>query len=150
MFSTGSEHSRQGVFVVKDSVNVSLSKFLEIAKDREASFATVVGVAKSHTRLSDWTATRSLSAFLTRCSDCTVDHMLCWVVSDSLGPHGVEYVDRHFLLQGSSPPRDQTCISVSPALQTYSLPLRHRGSPDRTLRSAVKEIAPSPVSRDVK
>ena len=38
---------------------------------------------------------------------------------------------------------------VSPALQACSLPLRHQGCPDWTLRSGVKEIAPSPLSRDV-
>ena len=51
MFSTRSEHSRQGVFVVKDSVNMSLSKFLEVANDREAWFAIVIGVAESTGRL---------------------------------------------------------------------------------------------------
>ena len=35
------------------SVDMSLSKFQEIVKDREAWYATVHGVAKSWTRLSD-------------------------------------------------------------------------------------------------
>ena len=40
-----------------DSVDVSLSKFQEIVKDREAWHAAVHGVAKSWTRLSDRTMT---------------------------------------------------------------------------------------------
>ena len=39
----------------KDSMNVSVSKLWEIVKDREAWDSVVHGVAKSWTRLSDWT-----------------------------------------------------------------------------------------------
>ena len=38
---------------ITDSVDMSLSKLQEIVKDREAWSATVQGVAKSQTRLSD-------------------------------------------------------------------------------------------------
>ena len=40
-----------------DSIDMSLSKLQEIVKDREAWYAAIHGVAKSWTRLSDWTAT---------------------------------------------------------------------------------------------
>ena len=43
-----------------DSMDMSLNKLKQIAKDREAWHATVHGVAKSRTRLSDWTTTPSL------------------------------------------------------------------------------------------
>ena len=42
---------------ISNSMNMSLSKLREIAKDRETWHAAVHGVAKSWTRLSNWTAT---------------------------------------------------------------------------------------------
>ena len=42
---------------ITDSMNMNLSKFLEIVKDREAWHAAVHGVTKSQIRLSNWTHT---------------------------------------------------------------------------------------------
>ena len=40
---------------ITDSMNVHLSELWELAMDREAWRAVIHGVAKSRTRLSDWT-----------------------------------------------------------------------------------------------
>ena len=40
---------------ITDSVDMNLSKLREMVMDREAWCAVIHGVAKSQTRLSDWT-----------------------------------------------------------------------------------------------
>ena len=49
---------------ITDSVDMALSKFWEILKDREAWCAAVRGVTKSRTWLSNWITTRNLTNFL--------------------------------------------------------------------------------------
>ena len=46
-----------------DSMDMSLSKLQNIVKDREAWRATVHGVTKSRTQLSDWTVIFSYTLF---------------------------------------------------------------------------------------
>ena len=60
---------------ITNSMDISLSKFQEMVKDREAWLAVVHGVRKSQTRLSEWTTTT------------TVCVCVCSVMSDSMRPH---------------------------------------------------------------
>ena len=50
----GQQRMRQ-LYAVTDSMDMSLSKLLEMVKDREASHAAVHEVAKNQTQLSNWT-----------------------------------------------------------------------------------------------
>ena len=49
---------------ITDSVDMSLSKLQEMVKDREAWHASVHGVAKSRTCLSDWTTTKHMEKLI--------------------------------------------------------------------------------------
>ena len=52
---------------ITDSMNISLSKFQEVVRDRESWCTAACGVAKSQTRLSKWTTTTITTKFAVIC-----------------------------------------------------------------------------------
>ena len=67
---------------ITDSMEMSLSKFREMVKDREAWHAAVHGVAKSWRQLSNWTIVMTLCCN-NPCCYCYVASLM----SDSVRPH---------------------------------------------------------------
>ena len=55
-------------------MDMNLSKFQQIVKDREAWYAAVHEVAKSQTQLSNWTTETSLEEEGKRCRNMQGDH----------------------------------------------------------------------------
>ena len=59
---------------ITDSMDMSLSKLQEMVKNREAWYATVHGVAKSRTRLNNWTTTTTMT------SKWSWPPLTCWLL----------------------------------------------------------------------
>ena len=119
---------------VTDWMDVSLSELWELVMDREAWHVAIHGVAKSWTRLSDWTELIHLcvhAKLLQSCATLWDPGPVTCQAHMSMGFSKQEYWSGLLC----PPPGDlpnpgiKPVSSASPAFQADSLPLSHLGSP---------------------
>ena len=78
---------------ITHSMNVSLSELQELVKDREAWRAVIHGVAKSRTRLSDFTFTFHFHALEREMA--THSSVLAWTIPETGEPDGLPSLESH-------------------------------------------------------
>ena len=112
---------------ITDSMDMSLSELQELVIDREACCAVIHGVAKSRTRLSDWTelnwGTRTLYWGKKKESQLVVTRLLSFREWKGDYPtiNSTDWVSLDWLVQDSISERTETLINFSLGLVMWSL-----------------------------